>query len=385
MSRASTALPHEVVTKKVQRKEREADRPRPALVSSAPAAEPREALSQAEAAAFMARRGFKPLTAEQIAEMDAEIERTMQFTGGNGMALLPALAMLGRKMRPTIKEMKRGVETGAFEERVYRQWLTVRHVKQPQFDRYEDFVANLNMPEGFDRANFRDLVVFSRLIVRSIESSYGYAGIARLREVLTERILGTIEQDERAAAPSGDDGNVRKVENFALENNKRATLKLAKAAGQETAALANRIAREPQLNRALKNAQKNALERRQQEQEARMPGATQEPAGATTIKGAQRETTRRRYGKSFREGRRSIAAYLDDGEADALKAIAAANQMGVTEYAEAVLRADIQKNKNLVTVGQTKLAEPKRYRSRAAALEEENRQLKHQLRTAKPQ
>lgn len=96
-----------------------------------------------------------------------------------------------------------------------------------------------------------------------------------------------------------------------------------------------------------------------------------------------KQPARQSYVPHIRRGRRGFTAYLVEEDAESFRAIAAADDKGVTEYLESLVAKDLEVNAAKIEIGKRKLAEqrPKRYRSRAALdLEEQNRRLREQLR-----
>lgn len=95
---------------------------------------------------------------------------------------------------------------------------------------------------------------------------------------------------------------------------------------------------------------------------------------------AKAETSNRAKLPPIRRGKKSLPAFVPPERAEAFKAIAAAKGMGVTQYLEHLIDEHVEANANLISVGRDKLKGPRRYRSRAVELEQENRQLKELLR-----
>lgn len=105
----------------------------------------------------------------------------------------------------------------------------------------------------------------------------------------------------------------------------------------------------------------------------------------TTLRKARAETTRaKNQDRPKRAGKKAMAAYLDPKDAENMAAIAAANDMGVTDYMSDVLSAHVAKNAHLIPEGRRKLKQPKRYRTRRMELEERIRDLESRTQRPKP-
>ncbi len=231
-----------------------------------------------------------------------------------------------------------------------------------------------------DEETFDGITLLATQHLNEIEHEFGYPGLCLVCERLLEQLLTDatpspppVSKDEHQEAFRVDAENQRLLKRF---QQLRADAFGVVESGP--AAIADG-SRHQKVIRLLKRSENHASASEQQEQEAGMP--------SEMPRAAKGEATKRRYGNRFRKGRRLVAAYLEEDDADNLKAIAAANGLGVTAYVEQLLSTTIKDHRALIPVGQEKLNAPKRYRSRAVELEAENRKLRRQLRGsgAKPQ
>jgi len=70
-----------------------------------------------------------------------------------------------------------------------------------------------------------------------------------------------------------------------------------------------------------------------------------------------------------------VQSYVELSERDDITAIAAAKDQSLVDHVASLIRKDIKQNKALIPIGQERLKEPRRYKTKRMQLEAENRHL----------
>ena len=305
--------------------------------------------------------------------------------------LLPAHEMIFDILHPSSAEVRQWLKEGSISqaeaEIIAANSRTKTVTPEHNYLEYAPFWKLIHSPPWYTKKKHKDVIKFCKSTIQLCGEHFGQIGLAFYGNEIAKRIWGT----NKARPPKTNVGDkiimldfektvtdrklIEKL--FQLRfNNSNAVAQLKEAPSTSTTSLLSG-----------NSAEKGLLEHHQQQEQDSTVRMPKEKQNITDARRAKAETTKRAKLPPIRQGKRSLSAFVDPDRLDDFKAIAAAKGKGVTEHLESLILEDVKANQHLIKKGKEMLKEPKRYRSHAAEVEQENRQLKDLLRRSgmKPQ